>query len=86
VENSTYKIALRSVQFFGRILPIIFDYHFSELFAFLNFHQGNICIRTRDISGSVRLFLILTKNKFLTEILRAIDEKHFIIYKNQEYF
>jgi len=41
---------------------------------------------TRDMSGWVRLFLILTKNKFLTEILRAIDEKHLIIYKNQEYF
>jgi len=32
-----------------------------------------------DVSGFVRLFLILTKNKFLTSNLREIDEKHGIL-------
>ena len=32
-----------------------------------------------DVSGFVRLFLILTKNQFLTEILWESDEKLSII-------
>ena len=39
----------------------------------------------RDVSGFVRLFLILTKNRFLTEMYDKFMENAILLAKNQEY-
>ena len=47
--------------------------------------QNELLILVRDVSGFVRLFLILTKNRFLTDFYDKFMKNAILLAKNQEY-